>query len=363
MTEPLDQTSTELRKITNWLIIIAAILVVMIYFQTLLQPFVLALVFWYFIKEIRILLGRIKLGGKKMPRWLRGTIAMIIVLALIGVISELLVSNIEQIVRKIPQYSQVENNFIKEIGQKLNIQDLLSRMESSLENINLTKFLSNLLNSLTSTIGNFFMIIIYVIFLLIEEVIFTSKIKIVSETNERYHHVKNLLDRINQAINRYIIMKTIVSLSTGIMSYIVLVIMGVDFPILWAFIIFLFNYIPYIGSLVATLLPSIFAIFQFNNGFYFLWVLLAVEAVQIVNANYLEPKLMGRSLNLSPLVVVLSLTIWGAIWGILGMILSVPIMSVLTIVLAQFPASRNIAVLLSETGDIHSLMVNNDEKS
>ncbi len=362
MTDQSRKEGIAQRRLAYWIIIITGIIFAMIYFQAILQPFILAIVFWYFIKEVRVLLGKIRIKGKSMPRWLRGTIAMLVMLAVIGSVSELLVSNIEQIIKKIPEYSQTENNIIDRIGQKLNLEDLTSKLGSRLEDLNLTRYLSNILNSLTSAIGNMVMIIIYVVFLLIEEFIFASKIKLISEDKESYQQVKNVLNRINQSINRYIIMKTLVSLSTGIMSYIVLLFLKVDFPVLWAFIIFLFNYIPYIGSLFATLLPSVFAIFQFNDGFYFLWVFLAVEAVQILNANYLEPRLMGRSLNLSPLVVVLSLTIWGSIWGILGMILSVPIMSVMTIVMAQFPNSRKIAIVLSETGDVKSLMINNNRK-
>ncbi len=339
------------------MIIITAILVMLIYFQEILKPFILALVFWYFIKETRIFLGKIKLKGKSMPRWIRGTIALIFMLVVIGSIGELLVSNIEQIVRKIPEYSRVEESLINEIGQKLNLGELASTLESRLEDINITQYLTNILNSVTVAVGNVVMIVIYVIFLLIEEIIFASKIKIISSTKQQYANVRSILKRINDSIRRYILMKTIVSISTGIMSYIVLVIFGVDFAILWAFIIFLFNYIPYVGSLVATLLPSIFAIFQFNDVLYFIWVFLAVEAVQIVNANYLEPRIMGRTLNLSPLVVVLSLVVWGSIWGVLGMILSVPIMSVLTIIMAQFPNSKKIAILLSETGNVESLLI------
>ncbi len=352
-----------LKKIAYWLVIITAIIVFLIYFQNFLQPFVLALVIWYFIKELRNLLGNLKIKGKSMPRWLRGTIALMFMLALIGSIGELLVSNIEQIIKQIPQYNQIEDNFINELGQKIGMEDLAFRIEERMENINIGRFLSEILNSLSSTIGNMVMIIIYVVFLLIEEIIFASKIRIISDSDEIYNRLKTLLDQINRSINRYILMKTLVSLSTGLMSYLVLLLLGIDFPILWAFIIFLFNYIPYIGSLVATLLPSVFAIFQFNNGWYFVYVFLTIEAIQILNGNYIEPKIMGKSLNLSPLVVVLSLTIWGAIWGVLGMILSVPIMSVLTIIMAQFPSSRNIAIFLSETGNIDSLIVKYEEKS
>lgn len=357
MAQSTDQEDKRLKRFAYWMIIIAGILAFLIYFQKLLKPFLLALIFWYFIREIRNLLGKIRIKDKNMPRWIRGTLALIIVLAVIGFIGDLLATNIEQIINQIPRYSKIEDDFLNNLGQHIGMEDLAANLEKRLEDINLTRFLSNILNSLTSTIGNMVMIIIYVVFLLIEEIIFAGKIKIISETNLQYNHIHGLLEQINHSISRYILMKTLVSISTGLMSYIALLLLGVNYPILWAFIIFLFNYIPYVGSLVATLLPAIFAIFQFNNGLYFVYVFLVVEAIQILNGNYIEPLIMGKSLNLSPLVVVLSLTIWGAIWGVLGMILSVPIMSVLTIIMAQFPNSRKIAIVLSETGNIDSMLV------
>jgi predicted PurR-regulated permease PerM len=122
--------------------------------------------------------------------------------------------------------------------------------------------------------------------------------------------------------------------------------------LLWAFIIFVFNFIPYVGSFIATFLPSVFAVLQFNSLPQFIWVFLSVQFCQTLVANGIEPKIMGRSLNLSPLVVRITLAIWGTIWGVLGMIISVPVTSILVIVLAQFKETRNIAILLSETGNI-----------
>ena len=152
------------------------------------------------------------------------------------------------------------------------------------------------------------------------------------------------------------------SLLTGFLSYIVLLLFGVDFAFLWAFLIFLFNYIPYIGSFVATLLPSIFAVFQFGSFLPFIWIFAGVEAIQVLVGNYIEPRVMGKTLNLSPLVVILALSFWGAIWGILGMLLSVPITSIMVIIMAQFPNTRNIAILLSENADIRNMVVEDLER-
>ncbi|MEO0874547.1 MAG: AI-2E family transporter, partial [Bacteroidota bacterium] len=110
--------------------------------------------------------------------------------------------------------------------------------------------------------------------------------------------------------------------------------------------------IPSIGSLIATTFPAIIAILQTGEFMPGLWVLLGVGIIQVIVGNFIEPRLMGNSLNISPLVVILSLIAWGAIWGVIGMVLSVPIMVMLIIVCARFESTRNIAIILSENGQI-----------
>jgi predicted PurR-regulated permease PerM len=199
-----------LRKIAYWLIIIAAILVFLIYFQAFLKPFILALVFWYFIRELRALLGKVRIRGKRLTRWMRGIIALLIMLILIGSIIELLATNIEQIIDQLPRYSEIRDRFIGELGESLDMQDMAANLEERLKNIDVANFLTGLLNGLTSTIGNLVMIIIYIIFLLIEEVIFVKKIKLISASNKHYYNIQSLLEQ----INHYVMMKTLVSIST-----------------------------------------------------------------------------------------------------------------------------------------------------
>lgn len=150
----------------------------------------------------------------------------------------------------------------------------------------------------------------------------------------------------------YVIIKSQMSLLTGLVSYFILLAFGVDFPVLWAFLIFLLNYIPYVGSVIASLLPSAFAVLQLQSFITPLWILLCLSAVQIVVGNIVEPRVMGRSLNLSPLGTLLALAFWGLIWGILGMIISVPVTSILVIIASHIPSMRFLAIWLSETGNL-----------
>ena len=139
---------------------------------------------------------------------------------------------------------------------------------------------------------------------------------------------------------------------TGGLSYIALLIIGIDSPVFWAFLIFLLNFIPTIGSLIATMFPAVFCLLHYGEFGPGILVLIFVGAIQILVGNILEPKLMGSSMNISSLVTIIALSFWGAIWGVTGMILSVPITVIMIIIFSQFPSTRPIAVALSEKGEI-----------
>ncbi len=346
-----------LSRITNWIIVLSAVTFSLIYFQNILKPFVLAMVFWYLISDLRNHLLKIKFSGKSLPGWLRTTIAFLILFLLIEGVSEILTSNTKQIISKIPNYSAAQITSIEELGHKLGIQNLENTIHDQLGSINIGNYLTDFLDSLTSMVGSIIMIVVYIIFLLIEEAGFNRKLHEILQTQSDYNNLDKILKQINIAINKYVTLKTLVSLLTAVLSFFVLLIFKVNFPFLWAFIIFILNFIPYVGSLIATVLPASYAIFQFGSFMSFVWVFISIEIIQILIGNYIEPKFTGRSLNLSPLAVVIALTFWGSIWGILGMLLSVPIMSIITIILAQFPETRFIAILLSETGNIKSMLI------
>lgn len=127
------------------------------------------------------------------------------------------------------------------------------------------------------------------------------------------------------------------------------------FAFFWAFLIFLLNFIPNIGSLIATLFPALIAGLQFGDLEQPLLVLVSVGAIQLLVGNFLEPRLMGDSLNISSLVVILGLAFGGDLWGIVGMFLSVPIMVMIVIILSQFQSTRGVAILLSDKGDVDQI--------
>ncbi len=161
-----------------------------------------------------------------------------------------------------------------------------------------------------------------------------------------------VLGAISASIQRYFVIKLFVSALTAGAAYAVMKFVGLDFAETWAILAMLLNFIPNVGSAVATILPAVVALVQFDTLGPFLIIVLGISAIQIIVGNFIEPQLMGRSLNLSPLVIILSLTFWAFVWGIVGMLLSVPIMVMVLIVCSHVPAWRPVAILLSGDGRI-----------
>ncbi|HAF30539.1 MAG TPA: hypothetical protein DCG75_15965 [Bacteroidales bacterium] len=338
-------------RITNSLLISFAIVIMLIYGKNLLIPFVIALIFWFLIKEIRDLLNRVKFIDEKVPNTILNIIGFAVIFAIIGGIAKILTVNIQQLSVELPVYQNNITKITAAINSTFNI-DIISSAKEFLGKYEYTNLLSVLFNSITEIFGDAFLILIYTLFLLLEEPFFAKKINIIYAKKEEQEDVITVLSQLDKSIGRYISVKTLISLLTGSLSYIALLLIGIDAPLFWAFLIFLMNYIPAVGSLIATAFPAMFAMLQFGELMPGIWVLIIVGAIQLIVGNYIDPKLTGSSLNVSPLVVLFGLAFWGAIWGIIGMVLSVPITVMLIIILSEFPQTRAVAVLLTKDGGI-----------
>ena len=220
--------------------------------------------------------------------------------------------------------------------------------------------------ALQSFISNLFIIAVYVIFLFVAQNNFPKKLDDMMPESKSRAKVRNSAVRIRHSIEKYLSVQTIISLLQTVPSFFLLLFffnanapegiegtaMGFAFQnaLFWSLVIFILNYIPIIGAIGAALLPALFALVQFDStgAAILLGVLLLV--VQSLIANTLQPKMMGDSMNLSPLVVVVALVAWGALWGGVGAFLSAPLTVIIMVILAQFAATRWLAVALSADG-------------
>jgi predicted PurR-regulated permease PerM len=154
------------------------------------------------------------------------------------------------------------------------------------------------------------------------------------------------LGELNRQVRKYIVIKTAMSLANGLMVWIVLTLFRVDFAAVFGLLAFFLNYIPNIGSLIATLLRVGFAYFQFGNFWVAFWVLVVTVGLDTLMGEFIEPKVMGSGLGLSPLVVIFSLVFWGWLWGIPGLLLAVPLTAVVKIACRNVPGLEPVALLL-----------------
>jgi AI-2 transport protein TqsA len=338
------------KKIYVLLIIVIAV-VILIYAQTIIIPFFLAIIFWFMIRIIKKTILRIHLL-RKWPVWIFTVFSTVILFGFLAFIVGMITKNIQYLSNALPAYqanfSEIERNLSNQFN--IDFETIFSNYTNQFE---FTTILSSLLSTLTSLFSAAFAVFLYLVFLLLEEATFSKKIRVMYPNVEKYEKVNIMISKIDHSVQQYIALKTIVSLATGILSYFTLLFIGVDAPAFWAFLIFVLNYIPNIGSLIATLFPAIFALFQFGELTRGFLVLVFVGSIQMVIGNFLEPRIMGKSLNISPLVVLLTLAVWGVMWGITGMLLSVPITIILIIIMAEFPSTRPVAILLSQDGELN----------
>lgn len=331
------------------LLILVIVVVLLIYAESLLIPFVVAMIIWFIIRILKKGLRRIP-WIKKWPEWLLTILSTVVLISLLGLVVTLISRNIQELSESLPAYQKNIELVSEKINEALDI-DVVSSITEFLEDFDFMSILSNLFSALTTLFGNAFLVIFYLIFILLEEPIFPSKIKAMYSSPEKYDHVNGLLKKIDRSTSSYMAIKSLTSLLTGTLSYFVLLIIGVDGAFFWAFLIFLLNYIPAIGSIVATLFPTIFAMLQFGDLTHPVLVLAIVGSIQVAVGNLLEPRIMGNTLNISTLVVVLTLMLWGAIWGVIGMLLSVPVTVIIILVMSEIPTTRSIAILLSKKGN------------
>ena len=340
-------------KNTAYFCIVAiSIVTALIYGKSLLIPFIFALLLWFLSRKLRLTFNRIKFVNNFFPSWMKNSVSSLVILSLLVVISKILTSNINTLASASQNYDTNIGSIIESLSLYLSV-DLVETLKVQLGNINFGNILSLIFNSLTELFGNLFMIIIYVLFIFLEEVNFHKKLLLAFSTKNKQYKISTVIDEIEASVTNYLGLKTLVSLSTGFLSYLVLLFIGIDAPIFWAFLITLLNYIPTIGSLIATVFPATYCLLQFGELYPFVLVLILVGLIQIIIGNILEPRLMGNSLNISSLATLITLSIWGSIWGITGMFLSVPISVILIIILSQFPSTRPVAIMLSDKGEIN----------
>ena len=213
---------------------------------------------------------------------------------------------------------------------------------------------SNISSVIIALSSKFVMTLVFLMFMLIEAPFLDDKInKAFGKNSER---VRKILSTISEQVSEYLGTLTLISFATGVCAWLVLTILGVRLAAGWGVLTFLLNFIPTVGSIIATIPPVVMAIIQFSPGLFRPFVVLvSLTAIQLTIGNIITPKVMGDKLGVSPVMILLSLLLWGMIWGIPGALLSTPIISIIKIVCENIPVLHSIAILIGSGESVRKL--------
>ncbi|MBN1247912.1 MAG: AI-2E family transporter [Anaerolineae bacterium] len=313
--------STRLRPLLNIMLMLASFVVVVFGMREaaevvtpILMAFILAVLFapvqqW--------------LLDRGVPAWLALIVVLLIVLLVVSVLISVTVVSISRVIDRLPVYQAALQRMIDQVvaltaDLPFEVADLLTA-----EVLNVSRFLSvagNLLGGVVDTFSNWFVVILLVAFMLTDFALLPQKLEVMFDDRERIAAITDLM----ASIRSYLSITTWTGLLTGVANALLLVVLGVDFPILWGMLGFLMNYIPNIGIFISIIPPAIVALLEFG------WkpalvVVIGFELTNMLVENILKPRVMGEELNISPLFIFLSLVLWSFVLGPIGTILAVPL--------------------------------------
>lgn len=322
--------------------------------RPIILPVVASVIISYVVLGLADLIGRAP-GFGAARAGLRYALAMALSLGVMAVIVWLIVQNISQVSTLLPRYHEQFLALVQRGATAIGLDDepsWQSLRRDVVAQLNLQRVILTSVVSVASVVSTFAVILVYAGFILSEQPAFANKIARLSDEPARVAHIQQVIRGVNSRIGTYLVMKTLVNIALGLASYVILRLYGIELAGFWALLIGLFNYIPYIGGIIGVALPSALALLQYGEIWPVVVFVLVMCLPQVALGNFIEPWLMGNSLNLSPFVILVSLVAWTSIWGIAGAILSVPVMAILVIVFSEFSATRPIAILLSKDGTI-----------
>lgn len=349
--EERPATPDKLLQFTCCLVIAGIVVSGLAFGSALLLPAVEALIIWFILNSLAASLQRLpRVGPHLGPMGAKViAISLMVCIALAAVYS-----GVRGVMNAGPQAIGLQSSLDPIVGRIAAVfgTDEAAVLDRVFEAIGLENLMQQVVLGLVGLINQSGIIAIYVAFLFADQAFFDRKMQLLFPDAAKRVEAQALLEEIAHGISSYLWIMTRISALTAGLSYLAMVIMGLEYPIFWALLVFFLNFIPTIGSILGTVLPTAFALVQFPGleSVAILGVMLGV--IQITMGNIVFPRMAGNSLNLSLFVTIFCLFLWGTIWGVTGMFLAVPLTAMLLIILAQFRATRPLSILLSKTGDV-----------
>jgi predicted PurR-regulated permease PerM len=337
--------SVALVIMAGWLLVVG---------QGILLPVLVGIIAVYVLNRAAEALLRLPVLGR-LPRRIRRLLVLLGGITGVVVLAAYVTANAAAISAALPRYRQsvdiLQSRLLTFLGVK-DIPDWANFGERLLGLVDATTLLPTILATISAGGTVLVAAVLYAVFILAELDFLPDKTRAAFGAGDQAERTLEMVAKINQKIGDYLAAKTLVNVILGVFSFGVMWLLGIEHAGFWAIMIGVLNYVPYVGSVIAVFFPVTISLVQFASFTQAAEALVLLTVPQMAIAYYVEPKFLGRTVNLSPFTVLLSLAVWSALWGMMGAVLAIPLTAMVAIILAEIPSTRFVAVLMSDNGDV-----------
>nr|WP_272011176.1 AI-2E family transporter [Roseovarius sp. ZX-A-9] len=351
MSGTLGESEKYARVRTGALVIIAFAVVLFLLVQArfLLISLAVAIILFSLTSDVIRLIARQRIGRFGVPNWLASITALLLISTALLLLSSILLAQLNTVLSTTLSYAARAPSAVASLFAWMG-EDVERAVLGSLNSFELSNYVRTAAGQAGNLMQGTVLVILFVGFLFAERIWFDTKMSNFFSDQTQAERANKIIISIIHRVNYYLLVKTAVSLITGAMIYAVAIFFGIELAMSLGILTFILNYIPNIGSIIATGMVALVGYVETGDATTTALLFVITGAIQFMNGNVIDPWMMGRALRLSSFGIIMSLAFWGAVWGIPGMFLSVPIMVMLLVICSHIPSLRQVAVLLSREG-------------
>lgn len=343
---------SEIRKAQTWflgIIAFAVILFLLVQAKFLLISLAIAIMLFSLTSDAINYFQRLRIGSARVSIWIASMLAVLLIATILISASLIILAQANTVVVTILQYADPAQQAVADLVGWMGA-DVETAVLDWLKSIQLGPYLSSLAGQAGNIASGAVLVTLFVGFMFLERLWFPTKLASLMGDERRARRVERIISSIIHRVNRYLVVKVVISTVTGALVYAVMTFFALDLAMPMAVLTFVLNFIPNIGSIVATVIVALVSYVQTGDAFTGIIVLSIVTVIQFTVGQVLDPLLLGKTLRLSSFGIIASLAFWAAVWGIVGMFLAVPIMVSVMIICSHIPRVRPVAILLSREG-------------
>ena len=345
-------TFTEKFRLQTWLmgiIAFAVVLFLLVQAKFILIALAIAIILFSLTSDAINSIQQLRIGQFRIANWLASIAAVFLIASSLLIIAGLVISQINTVLSTTLSYTDDAQRAIAQMFAWLG-EDVEDSVLQTVRSIEISGYLRSAAGQAGTILSQVVLIILFVGFLFAERVWFNTKLENLMADKTQAQRVSAIMGSIIRRVNRYLLVKSLISTVTGLAIFLLMSVFDLQFAIAMGLLTFVLNFIPSVGSISATLVVTLVAYIQVPEPQTAVLIFVLAGMTQFLLGNVIDPMLMGKTLRLSSFGIIISLAFWGAVWGIPGMFLAVPFMVAVMIVCSHIPAARSVAVLLSREG-------------